>query len=255
MAICTDSEYLIALGISSPTASQTSLFDQLKTKVERAVQDYLGFTVSTNTYTEYLPEEDLVLPEDPLFMGYELSSAGQAVPVRQRGMGQEVLVASRTPIREVTSLYENLSAWETAGGSWPAESELTEGPDFYVDWNEPGLCWSGRILRQTGSWLGSRRTVKLTYVAGLTADELSDEYETIKTVCLLEMVRMWNQNRMNQPSASGAPPGPVTSFSLDGFSQSYDAATAAALFGLKVALSDAAKEMLAQFVRVGKYWR
>jgi hypothetical protein len=84
------------------------------------------------------------------------------------------LWSPEVPVRSVASLYEDSSAYAGDGSSdFAAGSLLTEGTNFWVDWDKSGICRSGRIVRIGSAWPRRKGTVKATLTAGYTANELT----------------------------------------------------------------------------------
>ena len=208
------------------------------------------------TYTKYHPFRPKADPMDSLIEGWELQ--GNRAVAYGSGIGNNrVLQARQLPVRSVVSLYENIGAWDTAGGSWPAASLLVEGNDFQIDY-DPGssqMGWTGFIFRRSGSWSEAPRSIKLTYVAGLTAAELdvtTGEFNEFAAAALLATIKMFNEFKLHSGLASGGSGvGPVTSESLGPWSISYG--DTSQLYGMKRALPAECCDLLEDRMRYGKY--
>jgi hypothetical protein len=167
MAILTIAQLHTQLGLTSPSQAVQDLLAQVQPMAENAVKEYVGYDIEQATYTEFLPSSDSYGDREPLVDRYEGISGGRFAPVYGRRRNR--LRVSQLPLRSLTSVHENPPAWETAGGDWPVTSLLLEGTGFRVDWREPGISWSGKLVRLANGWPVESRSVKVTYVAGLTA--------------------------------------------------------------------------------------
>lgn len=257
--IVSNADCLTRLGVSALNALNVALLDQLIPRIERAVQDFVGYDVAQSTYTEYLPDDDLVLPNDQLVEGYEGSTRG-AVPILRSGLGPLPLMTSRIPVRSVTSLYENLAAQDTAGGSWVAGDLLTEGANFFVDWDESGICWSGKLFRQHGSWPWSRRTVKITYVHGFSSSELLTNTRwgtAFREACFDTLLQAWTQMKMFQArvATTGQGVGPIVSERFEDWAVTYSEALLKQVGSFAISLPKSAKTQLRPYVRMSKMIR
>lgn len=218
--------------------------------MEAAVKQYLGYDPTARTVTEYLPSRDGSMMEEPLDPMYAKTSAGSLVLENGGGSNPDIFVSS-LPLRSVTSLYENPGAWEggTSGGDWPASTLLREGSDFIVDYSEPGLSMSGCIRRRAGSWSAQRRSVKVTYAAGLSADELAGDYYPIRDALMLAIQRRFlSIVSLRKSSVTGAAGGIVSAETIGDWSVQYDSASLQAMgLGMAISLPEEARDMLRPF--------
>ena len=257
MSILTNAQIVTALG-GSVTAEDAALIAIARPLAEKAVKSFVGFDVEQATYTEFYPLRGQQSPEEPLIEGFELIG-GRAVAYGY-GTRNRVLTLANLPVRSVASVYENISAWDgtDVDGSWPAETLLTLGSDYQVDWESSGFNRSGFIYRKSGGWADLPRTIKVTYTAGFTAAELavdavgSEFYNAV----LLTTIQGFNQLKSQQGFAMAAgrgqgSAGPIMSGSLGPFSVSYGSSNDA-MHGLRLALPPAAAKTLEEWGHYGK---
>lgn len=260
MAILTNDEILTHLQLTGViTSLQQAVLTQLRPACERLVKEFVGYEIEQASHTEYLPTFNRSIEGDQLVEGYEGSPAG-AIPAYWGSSDGRIMYLTQLPVRSVTSLYENLSAWSTAGGSWPAANLLSEGPDFWIDYDSSlsggDVCWSGALIRQYGVWPRERRTVKITYVAGLSADELDFDgrYGIFKQAALLTAQVNFMEALSNTLNESTGGPGTgVVGESLDGWSVQYLTSAVENLYSMKAILPDKVREMMQPYVSVSRF--
>lgn len=225
------SEAIASLGLGSTlTLAQRGQLTSLHRRAERTIRRYLGFGVTQATYTHYLPRVD------PWGVARDLVD------------GNRVLVLPERPVRSITNLYEDTAAkYGQQSGSFPASSELTIGEDFYSEEVLDGFNPHGRLIREVSTWYAEPGTIKVTYVAGWSAGELSGDVSdptldagAIADAVLLTIHKEWSQQ---QREADG---GAIKSERLADHSYTLDAMAS----GPTVHLTPQVKDMLARFRKV-----
>lgn len=154
--------------------------------VEAEVRRFVGYDIAqpADPYVEFLPTTDWHLPMDPLLqrdtswgVGTYVETApswdGHLLPLKQK------LVRSITEIRIDTD-----SKSGTDADDFPA-STILDSDSYYLDVDEKDpsdllLSRTGFVVRKTGAWPSRRRSIKVTYVAGLTAAEMDGEFSDIR---------------------------------------------------------------------------
>lgn len=198
MALVTDGEraawFESARNVSLTNAHKAFL-DLIQPWVEAAVYQVIGYPLEQAEYTEFLPSTGGERP--PLEFGIDVGwdrIGGVVMPRSRMDPSFGLIQLSRLPVRSVTSVYENLGAWVTgaADGDWPASS-LLPATAYRLDFSEPGLCKNGRLIRIVGSWPTSPRTVKATYTAGYTAEEIGTTYGQVKLAALEALAWWWGK--------------------------------------------------------------
>ena len=171
------------------------------------------------------------ITEDELILQYEGSPQG-ARPIRQgRGNSRDTLPLLNTPIRSITTVYENPTAWlnpDYPNGDWFSMPQylLVEGTDYAVDWdgldeNGNDICLSGFLFRIGGIWALTARSVRVTYVGGYTATELTSQYPEFKYATLLTGAFMVKQAQIMQLGISVTNSGVVIGEKLDDYAVQY----------------------------------
>lgn len=168
MALITSLDALAFIGESTPTSAQLVAMDVIRPLAEDAVKQYVGYSIEQATHTHYLPEDSTYQGE---LVGYDVINNRV---YEEYSCGPRFLYVPERPLRSITSIFEDPSAeGGQASGDFGVSTELTAGLDFYIDYTVAGVSWSGRLERIVTNWSTKRRTVKVTYVAGLTAGELA----------------------------------------------------------------------------------
>ena len=187
--------------------SELGLIQQLKTYAERAVRRHVGTGITQASYTHILPMVD-----------------SYANAVSQSGYG-EVLRLPEYPVRSVTSVYEDITAYGGQGSdAFDDSTELTAGEDYYLAVDQSGLSWFGHLVRINSSWPTTAGSIKVTYTAGWTADELDGnvtdarlDVSDIKLAVLKTAGELYHE-ALRQQGQSG---GEIESETLEGYSVKY----------------------------------
>lgn len=212
MAIVTRAEVLQWLGKSDcATAAESALVDMLIPLGESVLKGYVGSQIEQATYTHFLPESDDILDPEP----DRLDVSNNRVVFDVQG-ATDVLVLPQRPVRSITSVNEDIAAYGGQGASDFSGSNLTSGTDYYIDYTASGISWSGNLMRIAGPWSGKRRTVKVVYVAGFTAAEITagtilgpDERTSIRNLKYAALITVASAFLEAQRNAPGLGAGPV----------------------------------------------
>lgn len=226
----------------------------LAVQAQKTVKDFLGWGVEQATYTEFLPVVDNRLPESPLEARSFGSISGDGNQILATDANSELFLSQKY-VRSVTSVYENASAFITdpTNGDFSAGFLLTAGNDYTIDWSQVGLSESG-ILRRNGTWPVVARSVKVTYVAGLTAGELAtDEYAAIREAAMMTTAFWYLDVRSYRTSEGAEGFGPLTAESLGDWSVSYGAGGIMDKLGMVAALPPRAIGMLRRFQSLARH--
>ena len=179
------------------SVGELNVVSMSKKLVENSIRRYLGYSITQpdSDYVHYLPNID------------------QVSQVKYRNWDTTVgpaLQLPETPVRSITSVYLDTEAHAgSATSPWPSSSQLTEGSDFYVDYSESGFSMSGLLIRVGNSWPSKARSVKITYNAGWTSDEISGttnsmtlDASPIRLAVLTQLQDSYNRVKTAQGSAS-----------------------------------------------------
>lgn len=156
-------EILRYLGKVNPTDDELEIIGILHPMVERAVRSEIQSGVTQDTYTHYLPGAEGTPPERRISTKY--------TPPKPN-----ILTLPEFPVRSITSVHEDSSAYANSGSSpWGSETELTEGTDFYVDYDQSGLSMSGMLITLGSGWCTTPRSIKVVYTAGWSEAEIAGQ--------------------------------------------------------------------------------
>ena len=258
MPIVTNEEIGKALGYDPGVVPPTEqgLVDLFYPIVEGLLNKHVGYAIVQGSYDEYYPSQVNRPRPDPLVDGYAYEVvSNRAVPIDAWSQDHRALVLRNLPVRSITQAWENRAAWEVASPpSWPDESKLTLGLDYYSDEQSPGLNWSGILYRRAGAWSTVERTIRVQYTAGLTAAEIKASYPEIRGAALLTIKQWINQIKANTSDPLfGNAGGVLTSQSLSGWSESYAQTPAAINSGFMRALPPAAAILLEEYRNLAKF--
>lgn len=232
--IVTDQQVLDALGKSALTGAEATLMAFIHPRVEKAVCRFLRWNPDAlGTSTVYLPPRSPT-NQDPSGLGME--DGGSLVLASTR----KTLRAPKIPVRSVTSLYTG--NWDSAGGSFT--TQLNEGSDFRVDWDESGWSWTGFIYRSSGYWEDQSRVYKLVYTHGLDEDEINGEYSDIQLATMQAIIKFFNEIKTHQGTIDTGKVGPLRMERLQYWTQEWDSGLVREIAGMVTNLPISVKDIL-----------
>jgi hypothetical protein len=178
-------DYLTFLGLgTSVTPQQDALLTMLNGTVDRSIKKFVGCNLEFATYTHYLPQKSRIPDRDPLIDYFDVSG-GRLVAASISGIAEYAqLQLPEIPVRSVIEIREDIGAYGgQAAQDFPDTTILTPGVSYYVDFDEidgndangnfTGIAKSGLVRRIIAYWSGRERSIKVTYTAGYTPDELN----------------------------------------------------------------------------------
>jgi hypothetical protein len=238
------------------SADQDLINTDLWPGAEVAIKEYLGYDVEQASYTEYYPIQDGRYPEAALDARNWQDNYGAGVQHLVAQPISEIFV-KQYPLRSISHVYENQEAWTTDGvnGDWTSspEFQLTIGLDYTVDWDEPGLCLS-RSLKRIGFWPLIARSVRVDYVAGFTASELtSTRWRAFKEAVKLTLTSWYLGTTSFRRDGSSGSFGMVASEGLKDWNVRYDMSTLQDM-SLTRSVPPKAKELLRNHVSVSRWF-
>lgn len=264
--IATAAEIRVMLGIDDTiTDNELALLTMIHPLVEGAVKEHLGYDPEYRTHTGELYPRNVSLGNS--FGGgiWDTNASGTKA-VFEKSVGDlsgEILQLAHLPLRSVTSVYEDYDARHgTQDGAFGASTLLTVGDDYVPVWDGQdssgnAVGFAGQIRRYASSWPSDPGTVKITYVAGYTAAELSG-YDTainasvIKSVVITEVGLQFRRLWQRRKSATlGFLPGILSSERLGDYSYSSTGSAAEQEMGLIVDLTSQSKSKLEKFRHYG----
>jgi DNA-binding transcriptional ArsR family regulator len=179
---------------STITDADRALLTTIKIRIEAEVRRFVGHNIvqPTTPYVEFLPGRPGNIESVEM---YEVQG-NQLVSHISTQYG-DVLQLSQMWLRSITSIYEDRGAYGgQKAGDFAAGTLLTLGTHYWVNYDRDAadpelngtqsLAAAGQVIRVGASWSRVPRTIKVTYVAGLTAAELDGAWSDIKSVVIHE---------------------------------------------------------------------
>jgi hypothetical protein len=182
MAVCSTQDALNWLGLSSLDALAADCLQ----RAEQHVCDHLGWEfISQQSITEYLPlDQATPMVNDPQY----IVDSGHQRAIPANYYSNNALQLRHVPVRPLVAtpqIYEDWTAYfGQTPGSFPSSGLLTMGVDYFIKTEEPGISWSGQLIRRTFWFPNIPGSVKATYTAGFSDTELSGRYSSIKSAIL-----------------------------------------------------------------------
>lgn len=232
------------------SSDAVSFLDTIISECQSAIEAILGIGITQETVTEFWPGNATSALENADSLVDNWEKVGNQLITTRSFDSRGYIYLQRTPVQSITSIYENSAAWLSgeSDGSWPSTT-LLPATAYRLDKDSPGLSWTGRVERMFGSWLAIPRTVKVTYLGGLSECELKGKYAPVLTalrkMCAHELTSWVSRGMAAQ--AGGA----IRSVSFEGFSASIDPSMAAAS-GRAMAIPKDAMYFLTPFINPAK---
>lgn len=173
MAIITAQNVYDELGLCPPNAQEVNIVASAMIRAHAAVARFIGYDPQMQDLIgRYRPQRD--------YTGRNTSNktdieGGDAT--YYSGKITQEWVTEGIPVRVVYGLWMQADAWsETKDGSFGDETELTEGVDFWPNYDVTlasgqKVCRCG-IIRTEGYWCKRPGSIKISYRYGYTPDEL-----------------------------------------------------------------------------------
>lgn len=178
MGIVTQGEVRVSLGLTGSLSDADRAVLQLAMdKADAKVRNVLRYDPERKVHTNRLY---------PVMDSRARGSSGSwdvvgNRAVLQRSGGGDELQLTHLPVRQIGTLSEDPSA-NAGKASGSFATALTEGTDYYTDWDvaslgsdgavaNDGISYTGIVYRTGSSWPSRARSVQVTYYAGYTADE------------------------------------------------------------------------------------
>jgi len=251
------SELLLLLGLSSSATEEERGIAQYALKTaESSIKDYLQYNPAQTTYVEFYPQSNVAA-----FPGGSILETGDT-SAYERQIGSpcaDELQLKNIPIRSITEVRIDYDGrFGSRPGSFPSSSIKAAGSDYWASWDgidsSSNLICRDGILRSVGLWPEQAGSVKITYVAGYTKEELHGEDSVINAYPIIECIieeAMRKVNKVFQTKKKRAGwLGPLASENLGSYSYSSDTASLAKLIG-GTSLSGVTLEKLNPYVNWG----
>lgn len=190
--IVSDAVLQIEFG-TNVTGKDLTLMQNIRNRVEALVRQYCRHSVTTASYTHFLP--------------------GIAPTGRQ-------LLLPEPFVTDITSVYEDWTAGGGQGtGDFPTESLLTEGDDYFLDYDAASMSMTGYLIRRYRDWPPYPRCVKVTYTAGLSTTDLANKYYFITEAIINEVLDRYKYAKSRQGNTGAV--GPVEMERLKDYTVKY----------------------------------
>lgn len=222
MPLVTDADVIAYLQIDGRclTAAIQKQLTDLRIAAENAVKEYVGYEIEQATYEDLYPDKAISTrwEGDSTAVGFDMMG-GAVVPRETFPTGRRELVLNQLPVRSITSIYDNPAAYNTAGGAWTVG--LLPTNNYYLDLDRVGgMSWSGIVRRHVGAWSSVPNTIKITYVAGLTAAELASRYTEYGMAVKVAVAKLVG-DAVARANTARTGRGPVGSVGIRDFSAAF----------------------------------
>lgn len=182
------------------TDQDLGLLAMLMPMVDRAIKKFVRYNIEQTSYTHFLPEFPRMSSADAHGVVFDVRG-DQAIATLvggNREFGR--LIVPELPIRSVSEVKEDRSALGGQGSSdFGSNTTLTAGTDYFVDFESSGIASSGILYRRGSLWSSRERSIKVTYTAGYTTEELNTGIAAdIKLAALLTMQRVFARRGDNE---------------------------------------------------------
>jgi len=273
--ICTEAEARAVLGLlSSITDEERAVLTLLLPAVQNRIVKHIGYDPEQRSATEYYPRADPAGGYTRVDVGWGVDSSHRRAEMYYRGGGAPqypTLQLARLPVREITDLRIDYDGKFGRGtNSFATASQKTRGTDYWEEFDESNVCMSGCVFGSS-AWPTEPGTVRVTYRAGYSPDELAGRAETdataadgtittarldgsgIKRAFLVQITKaMQTWANLKKSARVGYVPGAKQSETLGSYSYSLGGSGGADIAGLTVALCGEAIDELEPYVHWGQ---
>ena len=170
---------------------------------ESEIRRFCGQNIAqpADPYVDILPNTDLFTPLDPLLTHDNTHPGGLGAYYTGPVADGHVLPLRQGLVRSITSVYVDTGGLAGTSVNDFAAATLLDSSEYFVDVDEQDpddllISRSGNLIRTNGVWPNRRRTVKVTYVAGLTAEELDDEFSDLRLMVVECVLGKYNSYQM-----------------------------------------------------------
>jgi len=274
--IASEAEARVALGLTSAiTDDERAAINLFLPAAEKAVVDFIGYDPVQREHTRYFPRTDpsggIGFPDS----GWDVHSSGRSAiryyPTRASGMFP-TLQLDVLPVRAVSDLrvdYDARHGQQT--NAFAATTKRTPGQDYWTEDEAPNYCPSGCVFSRS-TWPIEPGTVRVTFTAGYSPDEMNGRVETtgvdsdgyynrvgvsanpLKRAVLLTLTtQMQKWAALRKSETTGFVPGPKQSERLGDYQYSLGGDGGKAIAGLVVELPAPAAELAEPFRHFGLY--
>jgi hypothetical protein len=171
----------VQLGLEdSITAAERAFLNLTHPAIENLVKKEIGYDPVQDVETEYYP---LAEPDATHVHGvWDVNISHTRAQFERIGRGiRDELQLLRLPVRSISDLrVDENGRFGKGDNAFGSGTDWTEGEDFWATYEKDNLCLSG-LLKAQGSWPVTAGSVKVTYRAGYSPDELRGVAEATAT--------------------------------------------------------------------------
>lgn len=257
------SDLYAELGATSPSSSEISIIQSALLQAEGAVISHLGYYPVISQRIEFYPQTNYAGRREGVWEANQNSayfreiSGSQSDELQLIGLPLRASNSSGTQEIEIRVDYDGRNG--AREGSFGSTTIKQSGVDYFpnytvVDSSGVSICVDG-IVRSFGLWPSLAGSVKVTYLAGYTANELLGNDTLLDASPIRESVideatrRVLKKFSRRKRSAGWV--GPLTSESLGDYSYSVDSAVNGKLIGTESTLLAETVLKLEPFVNLG----
>lgn len=253
MSILSDHDAREFLGVGSDDA----LVPMIRKPTEKAVKSFLQWNPERHTVTKYYPKGQ-VGGEYSNWPGDNAVGGDTTWPKRGTGVVSTVGgISSVLHLDDKFVIPTGLVVYEYAGAYMgQVESDwgdaLTLGTDYWLELEDENFSETGHLMRLGASWPKQPGSVKVTYSAGFTADQLSgddDDYDAsdIRLATLIAVQKAYIQADANRPKSNGRASGPIISETIQGYSYTLASNVASVQLGMARSLPAESRQLLQRY--------
>lgn len=182
--------------VNVSTDQELARLEMVWKSTEAEIRRYCGQNIAqpADAYVDILPESDWYIPVDPLLSHDNVLPGGLGLTwsIGPQADGH-LLTLRQGLVRSITSVYVDVTSAAGTSVNDFAAATLLSSDSYYLDVTERDpdgslMSRSGVVVRRDADWPSRRRSVKVTYVAGLTEAELDSDYSDIRMAVIREVV-------------------------------------------------------------------
>lgn len=177
--IVNEAHILVALqAAASVTADDRAIIQIIHRLAEARMKGYLGYDPEQKTYTNHYYPRVMGPVGYPFNAVWDVNSAHTHARLEYTSQHATTLQLQHLPVRTISDLrVDSNGRFGTGPSAFGSGTEWTQGEDFWPEYNESELCRSG-ILQSAGAWPVEPGSIRITYVAGFTRNELDGNLAT-----------------------------------------------------------------------------
>jgi hypothetical protein len=180
--IITEAHLWTALQMAeSATDPDRGIVQTIHKLAESRMKEHIGYDPTQQTYTnEYYPrhQQSIGMP----FAGiWDVNAAGTHARLETVAGTLNTLQLRAIPLRSITEIrVDENGRFGQGTAAFASGTEWTAGLDYWAEYEMDGICESG-LIHAAGSWPIQQGSVRITYKAGYTQNELNGNLVTAGT--------------------------------------------------------------------------